>query len=110
MASMRDEAEHKGASEAGSLGARRGRDAEGVSEIAPGGRFYQAERWESLRPEEPHVWRTLGYRRVTWEPGRSVIEWDATPEYSFPATSGWIVHGGMVATLLDTAMGGAAWT
>ena len=90
---MSDEAEHKGA-----------------GEIAPGGRFYQAERWESLRPDQPHVWRTLGSRRLVWEPGRSVIEWDATPEYSFPASSGWIVHGGMVATLLDTAMGGAAWT
>jgi len=39
-----------------------------------------------------------------------VLEWDATPEYCFHAPSGPIVHGGMVAALLDTAMGGACWT
>ena len=39
-----------------------------------------------------------------------MIEWDATPEYCFHAPSGPIVHGGMVAALLDTAMGGACWT
>jgi uncharacterized protein (TIGR00369 family) len=39
-----------------------------------------------------------------------VIEWDATPEYGFhDGSGGFIVHGGMVATLLDTAMGGACW-
>ena len=81
-----------------------------MSEIRPGQRYYQPERWENLRPGEPHVWRTLGFRRLAWEPGRSVIEWDATEDYCFPASSGWIVHGGLVATLLDTAMGGAAWT
>ena len=39
-----------------------------------------------------------------------MLEWDATPEYAFPAPSGPIIHGGLVATLLDTAMGGACWT
>ena len=39
-----------------------------------------------------------------------MIEWDATPEFGFQGPSGPIVHGGMVATLLDTAMGGACWT
>jgi uncharacterized protein (TIGR00369 family) len=39
-----------------------------------------------------------------------VIEWDATAEYCFDAPSGPIVHGGMVTTLLDTAMGGACWS
>jgi uncharacterized protein (TIGR00369 family) len=66
--------------------------------------------WEDVRPDEPHVWRTLGYRRLASEPGYTVIEWDAPAEFSFPAASGPIVHGGMVATLLDTAMGGACWT
>jgi uncharacterized protein (TIGR00369 family) len=42
--------------------------------------------------------------------GESVLEWDARPEYAFPAPSGPIVHGGLVATLLDTAMGGACWS
>ena len=39
-----------------------------------------------------------------------MIEWDATPDYCFHAPSGPIVHGGMVTTLLDTAMGGACWS
>jgi uncharacterized protein (TIGR00369 family) len=66
--------------------------------------------WEQEQPAEPHVWRTLGYRRVSQGGGETVIEWDATPEYAFPAGSGAIVHGGLVSTLLDTAMGGACWS
>jgi uncharacterized protein (TIGR00369 family) len=66
--------------------------------------------WEEEQPDAPHIWRTLGYRRISEERGSTVIEWDAAEEYAFPAPSGAIVHGGMVATLLDTAMGGACWT
>src|SRR6266540_7069189 len=66
--------------------------------------------WEKEAPERPHVWHTLDYRRVSLEPGTTVIEWDASPEYGFPAESGYIVHGGLVATLLDTAMGGACYS
>jgi uncharacterized protein (TIGR00369 family) len=58
----------------------------------------------------PHIWLTLGYRSVSQGDGGAVIEWDATPEYCFQAPSGPIVHGGMVSTLLDTAMGGACWS
>ena len=67
-------------------------------------------RWEEEHPEQPHVWHTLGYRRVRQGGGESVLEWDAPAEYAFPAPSGPIIHGGLVATLLDTAMGGACWT
>jgi uncharacterized protein (TIGR00369 family) len=70
----------------------------------------QRTAWEDERPQEPHVWRTLGYRRVTQGEGVSVLEWDATPAYAFHTSSGPIVHGGLVATLLDTAMGGACWS
>lgn len=65
--------------------------------------------WGEEPPPAPHIWRTLGYRGVEQGEGRSVIEWDATSEYCFHAPSGPIVHGGMVTTILDTAMGGACW-
>jgi uncharacterized protein (TIGR00369 family) len=42
--------------------------------------------------------------------GRAIIGWDAQPEYGFPAASGQIIHGGMVTTILDTAMGAATWS
>ena len=58
-------------------------------------------------PEAPHAWVTLGYRGVEQGDGVSVIEWDATVDYCFHGGSGPIVHGGLVTTLLDTAMGGA---
>jgi uncharacterized protein (TIGR00369 family) len=67
--------------------------------------------WEELRPGGPHVWRTLGYRRTLTEPGLMHIEWEATEDYTFPdGAGGSIVHGGLVATVLDTAMGGACAT
>jgi uncharacterized protein (TIGR00369 family) len=66
--------------------------------------------WEELRPDGPHVWRTLGYRRTATEPGRMEIEWDASEDYTFPDGDGSIVHGGLVGTILDTAMGGACAT
>jgi uncharacterized protein (TIGR00369 family) len=62
--------------------------------------------WGEDSPPEPHIWNTLGYRGTEL----GVIEWDATPEYCFhDGSGGFIVHGGMVTTLLDTAMGGACW-
>ncbi len=38
------------------------------------------------------------------------MEWTATEDYAFITGAGYIVHGGMVGTILDTAMGGACWT
>jgi len=70
----------------------------------------RARAWGESPPAAPHIWQTLGYRGVEQGEGRSVIEWDATPDYCFHAPSGPIVHGGMVSTLLDTAMGGACWS
>jgi len=64
--------------------------------------------WDALRPDGPHVWRTLGYRLVDAGGDGAVVEWDAGEEYTFPdSTDTGIVHGGMVTTLLDTAMGWA---
>ncbi len=42
--------------------------------------------------------------------GRSLLTWEATPEYGFPTASGQVIHGGMVTTILDSAMGGATWS
>ena len=65
--------------------------------------------WED-ETDGPHVWRTLGYRRAGASSDQPVIEWDAGEEYTFPdGAGGSIVHGGLVATLLDTAMGHACW-
>ena len=66
--------------------------------------------WEERRPGGPHIWRTLGYRRTETGLGTMTIEWAASEGYTFPDGSGSIVHGGMVATVLDTAMGGACAT
>ena len=38
------------------------------------------------------------------------IEWNASEDYAFPDGDGSIVHGGLVGTVLDTAMGGACAT
>lgn len=67
--------------------------------------------WTETAPPAPHIWRTLGYRGIEQADGRAVIEWDAAPEFCFhDGVGGFIVHGGMVTTLLDTAMGGACWS
>jgi uncharacterized protein (TIGR00369 family) len=70
----------------------------------------QRRGWGEEPPPAPHIWRTLGYHGIEQSDGRAVIEWDASPDFCFATPSGPIVHGGMVATLLDTAMGGACWT
>jgi uncharacterized protein (TIGR00369 family) len=61
--------------------------------------------WDGLAPNLVHIWNTLGYRRADAPEGAAALEWDASPAYSFPDGERRIVHGGMVATLLDTAMG-----
>ena len=58
----------------------------------------------------PHLWGTLGYRRLAWEHGSTTIEWDATAEYGFPTRGGQVIQGGLVTALLDAAMGGACWS
>ena len=60
--------------------------------------------------EAVHIGRTIGMRVIEREEGRSVLEWDATPEYGFPTSSGQVIHGGMVTTILDSAMGQACWS
>ncbi|HYL72367.1 MAG TPA: PaaI family thioesterase, partial [Candidatus Dormibacteraeota bacterium] len=78
--------------------------------IEPGERFADAAEWEAAHAQGPHIWHTLGYRRLAWEPGSSTIGWTATQEYCFPTADGPVVQGGLVTALLDAAMGGACWT
>jgi uncharacterized protein (TIGR00369 family) len=81
------------------------------SQGSPAGERYTDElRWEDQAGDTPHVWHTLGFRRPVWEPGHTVVEWDAGADYSFPTPAGPIMHGGLVTTILDSAMGGACWT
>jgi uncharacterized protein (TIGR00369 family) len=60
--------------------------------------------------EQVHIGATLGIRVVERGDGRSVLHWDAQPEYGFATSSGQVIHGGMVTTLLDSAMGAACWS
>ena len=78
--------------------------------IPAGERYADGDEWENRRGTGPHLWKTLGYRRSGWSPGRSVVEWDATVDYCFPSAGGPIVQGGLVTALLDAAMGGSCWT
>ena len=60
--------------------------------------------------EAPHVWRTLGFSRKLLEDGKSIVEWDAPEDYSFPTADGRVIQGGLVTAILDSAMGGACWS
>ena len=82
-----------------------------MTDFEPGDNFHKVALQKGPPTDgRPHIWNTLGYQRTVWEPGFQVIEWKATEEYAFPTKSGYIVHGGMVSTILDTAMGGSCWT
>ncbi len=82
----------------------------GTTQFEPGDNFHRGELQQGPPHDGRHIWRTLGFQRTVWEPGHQVIEWKATEDYGFPSKSGHIVHGGMVSTVLDSAMGGACWT
>lgn len=78
--------------------------------IQPGERFTDVDDWDHRRLSAPHLWLTLGYRRLSWEPGATMVAWDAAEDYCFPSAGGPIVQGGLVTALMDAAMGGACWT
>jgi uncharacterized protein (TIGR00369 family) len=81
-----------------------------ASAIKAGERFADVGSFANRATDGPNLWRTLGFHRTGWEPGRSTVEWTATAEYSFPTASGPVVQGGLVTAVLDSAMGGACWT
>jgi uncharacterized protein (TIGR00369 family) len=78
-------------------------------DFIPGQRYEEMLQWVP-EANAPGVWTHLGWKRVELAPGRQVLEWEPNTNHAFPAGEGWIVHGGMVTALLDTAMGGATWT
>lgn len=81
-----------------------------VTGSCAGERFEDVESFEGTRSDEPHVWKTLGYRRTSWSPGGTELEWDASVDYCFHTAGGPVVQGGLVTALLDAAMGGACWS
>jgi uncharacterized protein (TIGR00369 family) len=78
--------------------------------ITPGQRFAAPQEWEARASTAPHLWRTLGYRTVGWEPGSASVAWQASPDYGFPVGDAHVVQGGLVTALLDGAMGASCWT
>ena len=70
----------------------------------------QLPRFDDSHRTGVHLWTTLGYERLSWSEGSTVIAWDATPEYGFPTASGTVIQGGLVTAILDAAMGGACWS
>jgi uncharacterized protein (TIGR00369 family) len=77
-------------------------------EFEPGERYEDALRRRGER--YPGIWTHLGWSLADVAPGRAVMEWEPDTDHAFAAGDGWIVHGGMVTALLDTAMGQASWT
>lgn len=75
-----------------------------------GERFADMEGWQQPVAGEPGIWNTLGWHRVELAPGRAVLEWTPTTDHAFPTASDWILHGGMVTAILDSAMGSATWS
>jgi uncharacterized protein (TIGR00369 family) len=71
------------------------------------------ERFKEMPQEgspHPGIWQHLGWSIVEVGPGHSILEWTPNENHSFRAGDIWIVHGGMVTALLDTAMGQATWS
>jgi uncharacterized protein (TIGR00369 family) len=79
-----------------------------AQEFTPGERYEEAVRRRGER--FPGIWTHLGWSVADLEIGRAVLEWVPDTDHSFGAGDGWIVHGGMVTALLDTAMGQSTWT
>jgi uncharacterized protein (TIGR00369 family) len=80
-----------------------------MTEFRAGQRFLDMNEAESREPRGG-IWEFLGWRLADVAPGRATLEWETTTDHAFPAGDDWIVHGGMVTALLDTAMGQSTWT
>lgn len=78
-----------------------------MTEWKPGQRFTSMPRDGS---PHPGIWQHLGWSIVEVGPGHSILEWTPNENHAFRAGDVWIVHGGMVTAILDTAMGQATWS
>ena len=78
--------------------------------IAAGERLADVDTFSQRGGDGPNLWRTLGFSRTAWEAGTVTVEWDATEEYGFVTPSGYVIQGGLVTAILDSAMGGSCWT
>lgn len=81
-----------------------------ATKFIAGERYEEMKQWTEPPEDVPGIWNLLGWRRTEMEPGRVAMEWEPTQNHGFPAGNGWIIHGGMVTAILDTAMGNATWT
>lgn len=82
-----------------------------MTDFRPGQRFLDMQAKDDPRPPRGGIWSFLGWRLADIGPGFATLEWDTTTDHAFPTgEDGWIVHGGMVTALLDTAMGQSTWT
>jgi uncharacterized protein (TIGR00369 family) len=79
-----------------------------TTEFTPGERYEEAR--QARNDDNPGIWSHLGWSVADLAPGRAVLQWQPDVDHSFPAGDGWIVHGGMITALLDTAMGQSTWT
>lgn len=81
-----------------------------MTDFRPGERFLEMQEKGGSAPRGG-IWDFLGWRLADMGPGFATLEWDTTSDHAFPtADNDWIVHGGMVTALLDTAMGQSTWT
>ena len=80
------------------------------ADFRPGERLAEMRSWQQPAPGEPGIWNTLGWRRAELEAGLAVLEWEPNTDHAFAAGDSWIVHGGMVTAILDSAMGSATWS
>ena len=82
-----------------------------MTAFEPGERFLDMQGKDLRELPRTGIWAHLGWTLADIEPGEATLEWETTTDHAFPTQEGgWIVHGGMVTAILDTAMGQATWT
>ena len=82
-----------------------------MTDFEPGERFLDMQGRDLRELPRTGIWAHLGWTLAAIAPGEATLEWETTTDHAFPThEGGWIVHGGMVTAILDTAMGQATWT